>query len=489
MLKNYLKTAWRNLVLHKWYSILNIGGLAIGMTCAIFILLWVQNESSYDSFHENADEIFRLTAKANEDFEAAVSPVGMVIELPDEMPEIKSSLLLTKPFDALVEANGQRYKEGSIFFADENFLEFFSFPLIAGDPKTAFTQPNTIVITESTAKKYFGEDQALGQTIKINNQDSFQVTGVFAYLPTNSHLQFNAIVPTAHIANSDQDLINRVWNSFDYYGYFWFEKDAIASKDALAKTIQKINQIYANRVPDFEINFSLQSLKDIHLYSTNLQIDLPGHGNSQYVNIFLVVAFIILIVACINYMNLATARSARRAREVGLRKVIGADRGQLIFQFLGESLIISFLSLAISIGLVYLLLPAFNDLAQKELVFQLENTLIWTSLIVIALVTGLISGSYPALLLSGFKPVKVLKGRLKLSNSNLLFRNGLVISQFVVSVLLLVGTIVIYKQLNFIKDKNLGYNKSNLIYIPMEGEMWDKQEALKTALDHKSIDE
>ena len=230
-----------------------------------------------------------------------------------------------------------------------------------------------------------------------------------------------------------------------------------------------------------KIDFHLQPLTSIHLHS-NLQVDLTGHGNIQYVNIFFIVALFILAVACINFMNLATARSARRAKEVGLRKVVGAGRRQLIAQFLGESLIISFLSLLIAIGIVWLLLPAFNLLAEKKLAIHLLDGKLLVTLAGIALITGLLSGSYPALFLSGFRPVTVLKGKMKLGFGNLLFRNGLVVTQFVVSIILLVGTAVVYKQLNFIKNKNPGFEKANLLYMPMTGDIWNKQQALKTEL-------
>ena len=481
MFQQNFKIAWRNFKRYKWYSFLNVGGLSIGMACSILILLWVQNESSYDTFHTNATEIYRLTADAGNNFKAAVSPAGMIAQLPDEMPEIKSSVRLSRPFEALFEIDNQKFKEKSVFFADENFLEIFTFPLIAGDSKTALARPDGILITEATAKKFFGNEQPLGRSIKFDNRDSFTVTGVLENVPPNSHLQFNIILPMPYYAKTDLDLINNVWDSFNFYGYLQFQKNTISSPKALSRNVEKINQIFAARMTDFEIDFDLQPLKDIHLRS-NLQIDVPGHGNIEYVNIFFIVAFIILMVACINYMNLATARSSRRAKEVGLRKAIGAKRNQLILQFLSESVMISFVSLTIAMGIVYLLLPAFNGLAEKQIVFGLWDAKSWVTLLTIAFITGLISGSYPALFLSGFKPIKVLKGRMKLSSYNLLFRNGLVITQFVVSVLLLISTTVIYKQLNFIKNKNLGFEKSNLLYIPMEGEIVGKQEALETAL-------
>lgn len=464
---------------------MNIGGLAIGMACSILILLWVQSESSYDTFHDNADELYRLTSIASEDFKAAVSPAGMIEALPELIPEIEAGVRLSSPFKALFEADNQKFKEESAFYVDANFLDVFTFPLVKGDSKKALVQPDGILVTEDVAVKFFGTTNALGKTIKVDNNDVFTVTGILENIPTNSHLQFDILLPMSYNAKTNTDLINKVWDSFNFYGYFQFKKNTITSQEDLDAIIDRINQVYSSR-NEFEITFNLQPLKDIHLHS-DLQIDVGGHGNIQYVNIFLIVAFIILIVACINYMNLATARSARRAKEVGLRKVIGAGRRQLVLQFLGESTIVSFVSLLLAIGLVYILLPSFNELAQKELTFQLGDPMVWIALLTIALITGVISGSYPALFLSKFRPVRVLKGRLKLSKSNLVFRNGLVVSQFVISVLLLVGTIVIYKQLNFIKDKNLGFDKSNLIYVPMEGEIWGKMEALRTALAENAL--
>jgi ABC-type antimicrobial peptide transport system permease subunit len=282
MLKNYLKIAWRNLRKNKGFTFLNIGGLAIGMACSILILLWVQNELSYDRFHKKGDQIYRLTAKASDDFKAAVSPAGMVAQLPDEISQIKSSVRLNGPFEALLEIDGKKFKEEPLFFADPNFLEVFTFPLIEGDPKTALVKPDGILITEETALKYFGTKKALGRVIKIDNKDNFTVTGIMANIPPYSHLKFNAILPMAYYAKTNSDLINNVWDSFNFYGYFEFSEDAITSPESLEDMVARINEIYASRMPEFEIIFNLQPLQDIHLHS-NLQIDVPGHGNIQYV--------------------------------------------------------------------------------------------------------------------------------------------------------------------------------------------------------------
>ncbi|HEX5025474.1 MAG TPA: ABC transporter permease [Agriterribacter sp.] len=485
MFKNYFKIAWRNITRHKAYSALNIAGLSIGMACSILILLWVQNELSYDRFHANADQLYRLTCNAGE-FKAAVSPAGMGAGLQSEMPQIKAVVRLSKPSSQLFEVGSKKLEEKRVFFADSNFLQVFSFPLIKGNPKTALLHPDNVLITEDIATKYFGKEDALGKIIRINNQENFTVTGVLRNIPVNSHLQFDCIFPMSSLARSDYDLQNNVWGNFNFYTYLQLDKSIRpASGDATA-LIPTIAKIYNEHQEKSIIEFHLQPMTDIHLHS-KLQIDVQGNGNIQYVNIFFIVALFILLVACINFMNLATARSARRAKEVGLRKVVGAGRYQIILQFLGESLIISFLSLFIAVGIVALLLPAFNLIAEKQLTIHLLEGRLIISLFAIALITGLLSGSYPALFLSGFKPVKVLKGKLKMSGGNLLFRNGLVVAQFVVSILLLIGTAVVYRQLKFIQNKDLGFDKSNLLYMPMTGDMWNKQPALKAMLQQNPL--
>ena len=487
MLKNYLKIAFRNLIHHKAYSIINISGLAIGMASSILILLWVENELSYDRFHKNSGQIYRITVSAS-GFNAAVNPAGMPAGLQAEIPQIKNTVRLSHISTNLFEVGNNKFEEKRVFYADSTFLEVFSFPLVKGDPKTALQRSDGVLITEAMAKKYFGNQEAIGRTLKKDNGDLVTVTGVLANIPPNSHLQFDIILPMSSIAKSNDDIKNSVWGNFNFYSYIQLDKSFVPSTGSIARLNQQINQVYQKHIPQtlIKADFQLQPLTSIHLHS-NFQVDLSGHGNIEYVNIFFIVAIFILVVACINFMNLATARSARRAKEVGLRKVVGALRGQLIKQFLGESLLISFFSLLLAMGLVELLLPEFNELSQKELAIHLLDGKLLLSLIGIAVATGLVSGSYPALFLSGFQPVKVLKGSLKSLGGNLLFRNGLVIVQFVVSIVLLAGTIVVYDQLRFIKNKNLGFEKDNLLYMPMTGDMWGKQSALKTELGQNPL--
>jgi putative ABC transport system permease protein len=488
MLKNYLKIAFRNILRHKAYSIINISGLAIGMASSILILLWVQNELSYDRFHKNADLIYRITAQAS-DFKAAVNPAAMPAGLQAAIPQIKNTVRLSHVSTNLFEVGNRKYEEKRVFYADSTFLDMFSFPLVKGNPATALQRVDAVLLTEDMAKKYFGDQPALGKILKKDNGDYVTVTGVMANIPSNSHLQFDFILPMASIAKTNYDLENNVWENFNFYSYVQLDKNVVSSPAELARLNQEMNQIYKKHVPEAiaKIAFTLQPLTSIHLNSGELQVDLPGHGNLQYVNIFFIVAIFILVVACINFMNLATARSARRAKEVGLRKVVGALRGQLIAQFLGESILISFFALLLAMAMVWLFLPEFNRLSQKNLAIHFLDGKLLLSLLGIALATGLISGSYPALFLSKFQPVKVLKGSLKSLGGNLVFRNGLVIVQFVVSIVLLIGTVVVYDQLQFIKSRNMGFEKANLLYMPMTGDMWNRLQALKTELGQNPL--
>lgn len=487
MLRNYFKIAFRNIIRHKAFSLINISGLSIGMACSIFIFLWVQHELSYDRFHANANQIYRLVGNAG-DFKAAVSPAPMVGGLQAQMPVIKNTVRLTHPSTNVFETGTRKFEERKVFYADSTFLQIFSFALLKGDRATALQRPDAVLITEDMAKKYFGNENAIGKTLRKDNKDNVVVTGILANIPSNSHLQFDFILPLSSIAQTDPNIRDNIWDNFDFYSYVQLDKNFNPSPAAMLKLNKQMVDIYRKHIPEsrLKVEFQLQPLTAIHLHS-NYQVDLEGHGNIQYVNIFFVVAIFVLAVACINFMNLATARSARRAKEVGLRKVVGAGRGQLIGQFLGESILISFLALLIAILLVWLLLPLFNELAGKKLELQLLNAKSLLALLGIGLITGLISGSYPALFLSGFRPAKVLKGDMKTMGGNLIFRNSLIVLQFIVSIVLLSGTAAAYRQLKYIKSMNLGFEKSNLLYMPMTGDMWSKQQALKNELKQNPL--
>ncbi len=453
------------------------------MACSILILLWVQDELSYDRFHANADNMYRLTARLPEmDIKAAVSSAPIAEAIQNEIPQIKTTLRMTMANSDLMQVDDRMFEEKRVCYADSNFLQFFSFPLVEGDAKTALLQPEGILITEDIAKKYFGSEKALGKTIRKNHKEDFTVTGVLANVPDNSHLQFDFIQPMAFLARTNNDLKNDVWDNFNYYTYVSLDEKLDATPETLAPIESKIKDIYKANEKGLKVEFRLQPLGDIHLHSSFLA-DVQGQGNVQYVYIFIVVGIFVLAVACINFMNLATARSARRAKEVGLRKVAGAVRFQLIRQFLAESSIIAFIALLIAILLVFVSLPAFNDLAGKHLSINFLNINLVLSVTGITLFTGLLAGSYPALFLSGFIPVKVLKGNLKTGAGSSIFRNTMVIVQFAVSIALLIGTGVIYDQMKFIRNRNIGYDKQNLVYSWMTGELWNKYQTLRSSLE------
>ncbi len=477
MFKNYLKIALRSILRHKAYSIINISGLAIGMASSVLILLWVRSELSYDRWHRHAGQIYRINTAAG-DFKTAVAPAGMTQGFQSAMPVIKNTVRMVGPRNLLFSVGDRKFEENRIFYADSTFLDVFSFPLVNGDARTALQRPDGILITEDMAKKYFGNQNPIGKVLRKNSNSDVVVTGVLANIPSNSHLQFDFIIPLSSVR---RDMTANLWTNFVFYDYIQLDDHFNATPAAIAGLEHQMNEIFIQHNQEIRIDILLQPLTRIHLHS-NLQIDLAGHGDIQYVNIFFIVAIFILVVACINFMNLATARSARRAKEVGLRKVVGAVRGQLIGQFLGESLLTSFFSLLVAMVLVWLAMPSFNELAGKTLTVSLWDGRMLLTLLGISIATGLVSGSYPALFLSGLQPVKVLKGNLRGLSGSRMFRNALVVVQFVVSIILLIGTVAVYNQLRYIKSRNPGYEKENLLYMAMKGNMWNKRQALYDAL-------
>lgn len=486
MIKNYIKIALRNLLKHKGFSLINIAGLAIGMTCSILILLWVQDELSYDRFHQGYQKIYRITSSLAElNVHAAVTPAPLGEAVVAALPEVDKAVRVSFPNSDLMQVEERSFEETRIVYVDSNFFEVFSFPLIQGDLQTALRNPDGVLLTQSMAKKYFGDAPALGKVIRKNHQHDLAVTGILADAPANSHLQFDFIQPMAFLARDNRDFKDNIWDNFNYLTYV--KTGEIDMNDGVKQRMEdKITEVYRANEKNLKVNFILQPLSDIHLYS-KLHADIGGHGDIQYIYIFIVVAIFILVVACINFMNLATARSARRAKEVGLRKVAGPVRRQLIGQFLAESSIIAGIALILALSLVTILLPYFNDFAGKQLSVNFLQSKLVAGLLGITLLTGLLAGSYPALFLSSFSPAKVLKGNLKAGASGSVFRNTMVVIQFTVSIVLVVGTIVVYNQLHYIKNRNLGYDKENLVYFRMTGDIWEKYQPLRTALEQHPL--
>jgi ABC-type antimicrobial peptide transport system permease subunit len=485
MYRNYFIAAWRNLIRHKAYSVINILGLSIGMTCSFFIFLWVQHEKSYDRFHSDANKIYRIVCETV-DSKYAITPAPLASEIRSVISEVDNTVRISLPRTHVFQVGSKMFEEKKIVYADSTFLQVFTFPLIEGDPTTALMRPDAIIITQTMAEKYFGRQQALGKVLKKDNGENLVVTGIIKNLPSVSHLQFDAVIPLSSIVQTDNDLKNNIWDHLNYYTYVLVNHEL--GPDRIKQLETRVNGIFKAHIQESprKAFLRLQSLSLIHLHS-NYQFDAGNNGDIQYVNIFFVVAVLILTIACINYTNLATAKSARRAKEVGLRKVIGANRKKLIVQFLSESMMFAFLALFLAIGLIYLFLPVINYLAKSEIDFNLLEGKWLSIMFAVAVICGFASGIYPALFLSRFQPIAVLKLSKIKGGGHSFFRHGLVVIQFVFSIVLLIGTWVAYKQLKYIREMDIGFNKSNLLYFQMQDSMWRNQDALKAELRNNPL--
>lgn len=485
MFKNYLLSAIRSLKKFRLFTFLNVFGLASGMACSILILLWVQDELSYDKFNNDTAHTYRLVANvAGSD--AAVTPPPVVMAMKQQMPSVKSITRLV-PLNATVTVGNQKFAEKSLQYADPNFLQVFNYPLLQGDKNSVLSRPDGAVITEAAAIKYFGKGNAIGKVLHVDNStngNNYVVTGVLKNLPHNSHLQFEVLLPIDYY-NKDN---GNVWDNFSVYSYVQLDASVKATPTFIAGLEKQINSIYKlNDKSNTKTSFTLQPLADIHLHSRFL-MDVAGQGNSQNVTIFLLIAVFILVIACINFMNLSTALGAQRAKEVGLRKTIGAMRFQLIAQFISESLLVSLLSLVIGIAIAWLLLPVFNIISFKAITIDLLDFKIIGELLLLAIFVGIVSGSYPAFFMSSFKPVAVLKGLKPVNGQRSILRSGLVIVQFSISVILMVSTLVVNSQLKFIRNRDIGFNKQNLLYmqLPQTGDLQSNYSAIKAAMQQQN---
>lgn len=472
MIQNYLKVAFRNMMRHKVFSFINITGLAIGMAVCFLILLWVQDELSYDRFHENADNIYRVNINDKNYgyvWTNVSIPVGPALK--DGFPEIIDAARY-RDFSSLVTRDKKKFDVIGAY-ADPSFFEIFSFPFIKGTPLTALSEPSSIVITEGMAKKFFGSEDPLGKSLKLNNDFDVTVTGVIEDMPQNSQLFLDFLAPFQIFEKRDRDPSN--WGRFQISTYVLLQ-DAAPFKECQEKIAGLLQEHNVRSGTQLE----LEPLTRIHLYAVD------GRGSIQYVIIFSFVAVFILIIACVNFMNLATARSSTRVKEIGMRKVTGAKRMDLVKQFMGESVLISLIALFAAVVLVLILLPALNNLTNKQLTLNPQgNWSLVLGFVGILLFTGLLSGSYPALFLSSFKPVNILGGTLVPTSSRkqkTLFRKVLVVFQFSVSLFLIISTLVVFKQLHFIQHRNLGYEKEHILSVPLRGGTARQYEALKNEL-------
>ena len=474
MFLNYFSVAIRNLRRHPAYSFINVAGLAIGMATCILILLYIQDELSYDRYHPHADRVFRIVddiESGGQTVQTAGSPTAWGPALRQDFPEIELVVRLRGTESAwLVDLGNTIYYERKVIWAGPDLFEMFSFPLAAGDAGTALAEPYSMVITEELADKYFGAEDAIGKAVNLDNRWDFTVTGVMKNIPTNSHMR-----PDMFVSYSTMIAIQASWDLEDWeyhrnlYTYIRLRENV--SPDDLEAKLPAFLERHAGdqyREAGISLRPSLQPLVDIHLYS-NRESEHEPNGDFRYVALFMAIAFLILIIACINFINLATARSEMRAREVGVRKVLGANRIQLIRQFLGESVLMAGLAAVVAVVLVHLVLPAVNDIAGKQLVLPLTD---WTVLAALALGTtliGLTAGSYPAVYLSGFLPAVVMKGNPETGKKGLGMRQALVVIQFSMSIFLLVSTAIIHDQLDYIQTKRLGFNKEHVMVVPITG--------------------
>ncbi|WP_339863820.1 ABC transporter permease [uncultured Algoriphagus sp.] len=478
MLKNYFKIAYRNLLKKKVYSFINIVGLGIGMACCVLIFMFVQDELSYDNYHEKGDHIYRVLhgetstegvedGNSTEDYWVwGNAPIGPALQL--DFPEIEKVVQFSGRADILFTVGDETQQEDGVLFMDSTVFDVFSWELLEGNPKTALVAPYSVVLTESTARKYFGSESALGKTMKgseaagRSNPGDYTVTGVMHDLPSNSHFKFNTLLSLSTFKQSRPEVFN-AWGYVDTYTYF-LAKEEFDKANFEAKIPDFIKERAGeNNGPNYTI--AIEPLKDVYL-RTEAQRQPGDTGSLSNIYVFSVIGLFILAIAMINFMNLSTARSMERAKEVGIRKSIGADRNSLVFQFLGESLIIVLLAAVVAIIFITLALPMMNDLTGK--VLEVSQILNWQTIpffLGIILLIGLLAGSYPALVLSSFRPVMILKGINKSDARGVNLRKGLVVFQFSLSIALIAGTIIVYSQMSHLLDKDMGFDKEQMVVV------------------------
>lgn len=476
MLKHYFKIAIRNLWKNKGFSAINIFGLASGLAICLLILFYVNNELGYDQYNTKADRIYRVDGDlqfGGNHFIIAQSPDPLVPTLKQDFPQVEQFVRFRSHGGIMVKKRNENLEEDKVIYTDSTLFSVFTLPMIQGDPSTALTQPNSVVITESTAKKYFNSTDVVGKSMVFGDTGNYKITGVIKDIPRQSHFHYDFFISMYGQLSPYE--INQ-WTSNNFNSYVVLKKGANANQLSA-----RLNGFVMQHVAPFftswdltaeefakqgnYLHYSLMPLEKIHLYS-NKSGELEANGNIQYVYIFSLIAFFILLIACVNFINLSTARSANRAKEVGVRKVLGSLRKNLITQFLSESVLVSFVSLVLALVIAALLLPYFNQLSGKDMTVNLFLTpWLLPAAILLMIIVGLIAGSYPALYLSSFKPVQVLKGKLAKGFKSTWLRSSLVVFQFCISIILVIGTLVIYSQLNYIRNKDIGFDRSQVLII------------------------
>lgn len=494
MWKNYLKIAYRNLLKNKIYSGINILGLGMGMAATLLILIYVVDELSYDKFHPDAPQIYRVGMKGSMNgnaFDMPYSPAPMAQAIQEEIAGVEDVLRIGVFRTMPMRFEEKSFTEPITLVTDPNFFRFFGFELLKGDPETALKGPDRVILTESAAKRYFGDEDPIGKALlRGSEKTATEVTGVVADPPHNSHLTFDMILS----GDSWEYMKDVQWSSNNLYTYYKLnpQADQAAVKSAIDGFIPKyfgpeIQQFLGISLEKFkeqgnEFGYQVMPLLDIHLYS-NTSDELKPGGSIQYLYIFGAVAFFIILIACINFMNLATARASNRAKEVGVRKAIGAQKNRLVIQFLSESFLYCLISGVLAILLIVIALHPFNQLSGKDLGLGIfTNPMVGLGILGFLVMVGLIAGSYPAFYLTAFAPVTVLKGKIKAGVKRSNFRNGLVVFQFLISICLIIGSMVVYKQLNYMQEKNLGFQKENVLNLLHTRTLGERAESFKQEL-------
>ncbi len=495
MFQNYLNVAIRNILKHKFFSAINVLGMTIGVAACLLIILYIADELSYDRFHAKADRIYQVGLHgkiAGQDIRTANTCPPIAAALVAEIPEVESATRIVPYFGRpAIKYEETVLTEEKVFYADSNFFDFFSFALKAGNIKTALQEPNTVVLTEDMAKKYFGDVSPLNKLLVIGSENTtFKVTGVAENPPSNSHFGFNMLISAA----SNDRLKEGIWLNNFMYTYFTLRSNADVSQvnskyeDLVIKYIgPEIERFMGTslkqmREQDGEYGYFSTKLTDIHLHST-AQDGIEPSGNIMYIYFFGAIGIFIIVIACINFMNLSTARSAGRAKEVGLRKTLGSLRGQMIGQFLAESTLYSALAVLLALVLCYFLLPSFNLLSGKQLDMSIfASPIFLAGIFVLIIAVGLIAGSYPAFYLTSFSAVEVLKGKVRAGMKTKGIRSLLVVFQFALSIFLIIFTLVVYQQIQYMQEKNLGIDKNNILVLQSTDRLGTNKDAFKNAL-------
>jgi ABC-type antimicrobial peptide transport system permease subunit len=485
MILNYIRLAFSNLFREKIYALINIGGLSVGLTASIMLLVWVQDELSFDQFHLNVDRIFRVNSIHNDNgtvrtWGSTPAPVAIFGKL--EIPAIEEAIRIADNQGTMIFTHDNKSfpesaEDNHIAYVDPAYFSIFNFPLIKGNAAIPFPDNNAVVISETTATKFFGDDDALGKTLRVNDKTDFIVSGIIKDTPDNSSLKYTILFPFDILTKNYKP--GEYWKSLESdWGNYNYETFIRLDHSATLRDVSKqLTAIHHRNPGNPAISYTLQPLNKLHLYAA----DMSEEG-IQAVGTFMVIAIAILLIACVNYINLATARATKRAKEVGIRKTIGASRATLIFQFLTESAVISFLALLFSLVLLKLASPYYTELSGKVFLFTLNDPFIGALLLLTLFSTWIISGIYPALVISSFRPIQVIRGKLLLSGGNIAFRKILVVSQFTLSIIIIIGTLIVGDQLDFIRSKKLGFSKDSIFVFSLRGSMIANRETIEAEL-------